>query len=70
MIKNFLLFLFTITCFILHTPAIASDVDFGPGFKTTEEILAEYSQQHPTECSSAIFAQSLYDHSSEVTGLC
>lgn len=67
MIKNFLLFLFTITCFISHTPANADNINFGPGFKTTEEILMEYSQQHPTECSSAIFSQSLYDHSSEVT---
>lgn len=67
MIKNFLLFLFTITCFISHTPANADNIDFGPGFKTTEEILMGYNQQHTTECSSAIFAQSLYDHSSEVT---
>jgi len=66
-IKNFLLFLFTITCFVSHTPANADNINFGPGFKTTEEILMEYNQQHPTECSSAIFAKSLYDHSSEIT---
>ena len=65
MIKKFLLFLFTI--FFFAPPVIAADVDFGPNFRTTEEILTEYSQQHSTECASAIFSQSLYDHSSEIT---
>ena len=43
-----------------------ADLQNQPSFKTTEEILAEYRSQRPTDCATAIFSKALINHRNEI----
>ena len=53
--------------FALFFPTLVWAEDENPTFRTTEEILAEYHDNHKTPCATAIFAQALKDNANGVS---